>query len=190
MSTFLNIGCGPVLRAGYVNVDMRPWEELAEWAGGVLELPPGAYYLQHDCIKDMPFDDGTVAGIVADNVLEHLSVVYGELQAFLASAWRVLEPGGYLEGVVPDWARIVRYWLDDAPWDWDTDAQSGLYERPAQNGMSNFAHGWEHKAIFDADMLRQVFERCGFAVVTMEPENHVSLRFRCVKPVEKPEAGP
>lgn len=182
MSTFLNVGCGPVLLAHHINVDMRPWEALVEWAGGTLELPEGAHFLRHDCIEDMPFDDGAIAGINADNVLEHLSVAQGELQAFLGSAWRVLEPGGYLQGDVPDWRKIVEYWLEDAPWDWDNDATIGPYERPAENAMSNFAHGWEHRAIFDARMLTHLLERCGFERITIERGHKICMRFRCYRP--------
>ncbi len=182
--TFLNIGCGPVLKPHHINVDMRPWEELVAWAGGELELPAGAYFLQHNCIEDLPFDDATIDGITADNVLEHLSVCYGELQAFLASAWRVLKPGGYLEGVVPDWRRIVQHWLDDAPWGWDSDATIGPYERPAENAMANFAHGWEHRAIFDAKMLTHLLGKCGFAEIAIETDGHVGMRFRCERPQE------
>lgn len=185
--TFLNIGCGPVLMPHHINVDMRPWEELVEWAGGTLELPDGAHFLQHNCIEDMPFDDATIDGITADNVLEHMSVAYGELQAFLGSAWRVLKPGGYLEGLVPDWRRIVQYWLDDAAWDWDSDATSGAYERPAENAMSNFAHGWEHRAIFDEQMLRYLLGRCGFVEVEIEAADRVAMHFRCQRPPEAQE---
>ena len=180
--TFLNIGCGPVLLPYHVNIDMRPWPELVEWAGGELELPEGAYYLQHNCIADMPFDDATVAGINADNVLEHLSVCYDELQAFLASAWRVLRPGGYLQGEVPDFRKVIDYYLQDAQWEWDEGATSGAYARPAENALANFAHGWEHKAIFSGPMLAHLLQTCGFANVTITPEARVQMRFYCEKP--------
>lgn len=182
MSTYLNIGCGPVLLPNHVNVDRKPWSEIVEWAGGELILPEGAHFLQHDCITDMPFDDGTIAGITADNVLEHLSVCYGELQAFLGSAWRILEPGGYLTGIVPDYRAIVLLWLENSDWAWDTDAASGAYQNAAENALANFAHGWEHKAIFDAKMLTYLLERSGYERVTVESEGRMAMRFRAHRP--------
>ena len=80
----LNLGCGHLALADYVNVDMR-------------ELP-GVDVVA--AIDDLPFDDGSVREIHSAHVLEHFAEE--ELHRRLLPYWlSQLEPGGEFRGIVP-----------------------------------------------------------------------------------------
>src|SRR5258708_3920650 len=70
----LNLGCGPALMEGFVNVDIFAW--------------PGVDVIA-DLDQPWPFEDGSCEFIVAAHVLEHLT----EPVLFMKEAWRVLRSG-------------------------------------------------------------------------------------------------
>ena len=83
----LNLGCGPALMEGFVNVDIFPW--------------PGVDTI-FDLDQPWPIEDGSCEFIVAAHVFEHLN----EPVHFMKEAWRVLqsdtgEGAGVLEVCVP-----------------------------------------------------------------------------------------
>lgn len=89
-SIVLNLGCGSKIYGGnVVNVDIsnRPGVNIAADLNG-----------------KFPFEDCFCDGIIADNVIEHLT----DLISFMNEAHRVLKPKGLLEVWVPhfksDWA--------------------------------------------------------------------------------------
>src|SRR5208283_2126887 len=70
----LNLGCGPNLKKGWVNIDLfRPTADL-----------------QLDLREPWPFADGTVSYVYSENVFEHFEF-HTEVPHFLAEALRVLE---------------------------------------------------------------------------------------------------
>lgn len=84
----LNLGCGPALMEGFVNLDIYPW--------------PGVDVIA-DLDQPWPFEDSSAEFIIAAHVFEHLNNPVG----FMQEAWRVLrpatrkEPGGVLQVCVP-----------------------------------------------------------------------------------------
>ena len=87
----LNLGCGHLPMADYVNVDIR---ELP----GVDVVAP---------IDQLPFDDGTVTEIHSAHVLEHFP--QEDLQRRLLPYWRdKLEPGGVFRGDGARWRLHAR----------------------------------------------------------------------------------
>src|SRR5258708_8631178 len=66
----LNLGCGPHIAPGYVNVDIVP-------------LPGGD--LVADLDQPWPWQDGTVAEILASHLFEHVD----RPLLFMPEAWRV-----------------------------------------------------------------------------------------------------
>jgi len=89
----INLGCGEFAMVGWVNVDIDP------------SLPN----VLHVEVPPMPFEDGSAAEIYAGHFLEHLT--FPEAQAFLAAAYRALQPGGKLGVVTPDMREILKRWL-------------------------------------------------------------------------------
>lgn len=79
----INLGCGKIHKNGYVNVD---WIEPADEV--------------YDVTEGMPYDDGSVDLIEADNLFEHFD--NDEFKEVMNECWRVLKQGGYLWIKSPD----------------------------------------------------------------------------------------
>lgn len=80
----LNLGCGYRKVEGFVNIDNR-----AECAPDLL----------HDLTDGLPYDDNSVEYVLATDVLEHLPFPFSI--EIVEEVWRVLQPGGTFEFVVP-----------------------------------------------------------------------------------------
>jgi predicted SAM-dependent methyltransferase len=89
--SFINLGCGPNIRAGFVNID-------ADWVPGL--------DICCDITRGLPFPDGSVGGIFSEHCLEHLSLEDG--RALLRECWRVLAPKSLIRIIVPDLELYVR----------------------------------------------------------------------------------
>jgi len=86
----LNLGCGHIPLAGYVNIDMR---ELP----GVDVVAP---------VDGVPVDSMTVEEIFSAHVLEHFPEL--ELSRKLLPYWfSLLRPGGVFRAIVPDLASMI-----------------------------------------------------------------------------------
>jgi len=84
----LNIGCGTFYKEGYTNVDNEPGVR-ADVFGTILSLP---------------LADASAEAVYCGHVLEHVPLQ--DIPAALAEVHRVLEPGGKLCVVGPDFTRI------------------------------------------------------------------------------------
>jgi predicted SAM-dependent methyltransferase len=62
-----------------------------------------------DATKPWPLEDGSVALVYADNVIEHIPLEAG--RAMLAEAYRCLQPGGAIRLVTPDIRSHVELYL-------------------------------------------------------------------------------
>jgi len=106
--TLLNLGCGSAAGKipGVVNVDIQPFPNV-------------------DVVCDLnelwPFEDSSVDGVLACNIVEHLP----NKVHVMNEAWRVLKDGGILTVLVPDatrsgWAFAdpthVSYWSLEGFW--------------------------------------------------------------------------
>jgi predicted SAM-dependent methyltransferase len=80
----LNVGCGPNVKDGWVNIDLDP-----------------ASNLQLDIRRPLPFPDRSCDFIYGEHVFEHLSYP-GDAEQFLRECHRVLKSGGILSIGVPD----------------------------------------------------------------------------------------
>jgi SAM-dependent methyltransferase len=86
----LNLGCGPHIADGYVNVDIVPL--------------PGVD-LVADLDQPWPWPDGAVAEILASHLFEHVN----DPLLFMAEAWRVLAADGILDIRVPYYRHIFAF---------------------------------------------------------------------------------
>jgi predicted SAM-dependent methyltransferase len=85
----LNIGSGPNVWPGWVNIDLS---EVAD--------------LQLDARRPLPFESGSCSLVYAEHFLEHLAL--GDAQRWLAEIHRVLQPGGVVSLAVPDAGACAR----------------------------------------------------------------------------------
>ena len=113
MNQKLNLGCGPQVVDGWVNVDYSLGAKLAKLpVVGALSRSVGLFNVKwdpriylHDLTKRFPWGDGSVDACYSSHTVEHLSRDDGA--RFIAEAFRVLKPGGVLRIVVPDLVPLV-----------------------------------------------------------------------------------
>lgn len=99
-SIYLNIGCGKVKLAGFINIDLEP--------GGDIQC---------DITQGLPYEDKTIDGIYSEHFIEHLS--QRDNVAFLRECRRVLKPGGRVRIATPDLDELIHQYADNnwrQPW--------------------------------------------------------------------------
>lgn len=147
----VNVGCGPLVRKGWVNVDLFPH--------------PGGRYL--DVRNGLPFADVAVSHIHCEHFLEHL--LFDQAKAFLRECHRVLKPEGTMRIIVPDAEKYITAYcrndraffnqlkrLGNATEDLDT---------PMKVINQMFHMGGGHKVGWDFETLSATAQQVGFAVV-------------------------
>jgi SAM-dependent methyltransferase len=118
----INLGCGPVGKNDWLNID---WGVLAFLHTSPLflklltmfRLLPAEYNVKwpgnlklYDCRKKLPFEDSSVDYIYTSHFLEHLKRF--EAEKILKECWRVLKDGGILRVVVPDLGIILKKYAE------------------------------------------------------------------------------
>jgi len=139
----LNIGCGAVLKEGYINVDL---------------------FVQHPNVvlapaDNLPYPDNSVDEVFSSHLLEHIS----HLQtASVLSEWRrVLKPGGVFNLVVPNLEWCMRNWLNKTEserWGFPLHTIFGLQIHPGEYHFTGFTPA----------RVRQLLTNAGFAGITAE----------------------
>lgn len=79
-----------------------------QWRPETVPIDPGVERV--DLLRRLPFEDRSLAVIVAFHVLEHLDI--HEARRFLVECLRVLRPGGVLRVSTPDFAAHLRIYLE------------------------------------------------------------------------------
>jgi predicted SAM-dependent methyltransferase len=176
----LNLGCGPVQPAGWVNVDgsNRAWlASRLPWLDRLLVrlrlLPPTEFTAQTtwaDLRRRLPWDDGTVDAIYLGEVLEHFTRDQG--QRLLGECRRVLKPDGVLRLRVPDNANFWRQYLAEydevrsrppAEWANDHTRWVALFFRDICTRPRRFGYaGHYHKWMYDEVSLTLALREAGF----------------------------
>jgi predicted SAM-dependent methyltransferase len=157
----LNIGCGELIRGGWVNVDLQP--------------RAGVYYL--NVINGLPIQSGTVARIHAEHFLEHLE--YDDAVSFLLECHRVLKVGGALRIVVPDAEKYLRAYVnDDVVFFEQLKNLGGSSEAlPTKCAICNqmFHMGGHHRFSWDFETLQFAARSVGFNDVSRSHHNDETL---------------
>jgi len=161
----LHIGCGPNIRAGWVNIDRE-----ARAPGVVTDINPAA----------LPYADGSVREVLAEHVFEHFN--FAEEGAVWREMARVLCPGGVLTIEVPDFEWVCQRFLA-AQDDWRDFYQVGHPDHYAgcgraldqrwgilqtmffgnQNGAGQF-----HQSAYTEGKLRSIAAKLCFADIRVE----------------------
>jgi predicted SAM-dependent methyltransferase len=119
----LNIGCGPDVREGYVNIDK--------------------YHIQLNVIDydvfNLPYSDNSVDEVMCLGVIEHFS--FEDEERFFHEARRVLKPGGLFHFTVPDFESLVKQWLE-AKDDFKGFYKAGAEEDWFGNGSRTIENRW------------------------------------------------
>jgi predicted SAM-dependent methyltransferase len=178
----LNLGCGPVQPAGWVNIDgsNRAWlaaklpfiDKILSRFVGSTEFGP--HVLVHDLYKPLPFEERSVDCIYAGELWEHFE--YQDAYALTLRCWRVLKSGGVLRICVPDgvsfWRRYIE--IHDALLGQPKESRcvgplrdyvAMYFEEICTRRLWFGSMGHKHKWQFDEVQLIDLFERCGFIEV-------------------------
>lgn len=184
----LNLGCGPVQPAGWVNVDGSGRAKLAAWLPwvdralvAVKVLRPTEFNPRvkiHNLFRPLPYRPGSVACVYAGELWEHFE--YPDAVRLTADCVRVLAPGGVLRVCVPDgvafWSKYLELFRQQtsapkaarsaAP----LRAHVGMYFRDICTRRQVFkSMGHTHKWQFDEVQLVELFEACGLTEVRRMP---------------------
>lgn len=137
----LHIGSGAEHLPSFLNVDLRPF--------------PGVD-LVADVTEGLELDDDSAEAVFAEHFLEHLPV--DKAVDFLVEVRRVLHPGGWLRLSTPnlDWVWKTHYRLEATE-----------DEKRAFAVMMNRAfHGWEHKFLWNREILSRALQAVGYEDLT------------------------
>jgi predicted SAM-dependent methyltransferase len=180
----LNLGCGPVQPAGWVNVDgsRRAWLAsrlpLLDRALVRCRLLPATEFTAAttfaDLTRPLPWDAGVASAVYLGELLEHLT--RDEARRLLGECRRVLAPGGIIRVRVPDGARFWAQYLrayeavrqrprrawDDAHTRWVEMFFRDVCVRPRLLTSAAHYHKWQ----WDEVSLTLALEAAGFADVT------------------------
>ncbi len=140
----LNLGCGTLPLAGWINIDL-------------VGLPVDVFW---DIRYPLPFNANTVDAIFHEHVMEHIDRYQGFL--LLKECYRLLKPGGVLRIVMPDASKYIRSYLDEEHQFINSWRPGRLTPMMAlQEEFYNFGH----RAIYDYATLELFCRTAGFSVV-------------------------
>ena len=118
----VNLGCGPVGKDDWINVD---WGILAilhkipfaKRALSALNVLPDAYNVKwpgnlvlHNCKYKLPFKDASVDFVYASHFLEHFKKY--EAMRLLQDCLRIMKPGATIRIIVPDLELLARKYVE------------------------------------------------------------------------------
>jgi predicted SAM-dependent methyltransferase len=134
----LHVGAGNKRLEGWINVD--------------LQALPGVDVVA-DVTRGLEFSNAEA--LFAEHFLEHLTI--DQALAFLLEAHRVLRPSGWLRLSTPnlDWVWSTHYRLAAEP---DEKRLMAL-------ALNRAFHGWQHRFLWNRDMLAAALAACGFTGV-------------------------
>lgn len=143
----LHLGSGSKGKAGWINVDLRRDADITL-----------------DLRKPFPFSDGSCRYVYSEHFLEHLDYP-DDATRFVKECFRVLEPGGTLDVVVPDTALVLRSYLE-GPSEEVRAAQAQFNPEwcttPMEHVNYSFRQLNEHRFSYDFETLALLLKRNGF----------------------------
>jgi predicted SAM-dependent methyltransferase len=150
-SEYLNVGCGPNVTPGFVNLDYL-------WRPGV--------DVCWDLSRPLPFKSETLRGIYTEHCLEHISLE--QCAQKLKEFHRMLRMGGTLRIVVPDAEQCVRLYVEirsgksmhfpylkSTPPDWT----------PIEE-VNRLFRNYGHQYAYDFEMMAKLLRAAGFSNIT------------------------
>lgn len=181
----LNLGCGLTAPAGWLNVDgspqvilaRRPWLKRLLVATRVMsqkqaEIPWSPDIMRLDLTRPLPFPDRHFAAVYSSHLLEHL--YHDHALSLLKECHRVLRRGSICRAVVPDLEELATRYLEENA---AADPYAGtrfmerllVHDKGPRRGLLapyyRITAFHQHKWMYDAASLKQLFEAAGFCAV-------------------------
>ena len=147
----VNVGCGPLGKKGWINLDLMNMPNLS---------------LRYDCRKSLPFRENSVGRIRCEHFFEHLDRP-GQVPLFLESCFKALRKGAVLRIVVPDSRRFLLAYQtgkkeDWAALGWDLDNLPNGFHTEMDIINDVFRQCEEHLYAYDFETLEVVLGEAGF----------------------------
>lgn len=147
----LNIGCGNIIKEGWVNLDINPGR--------------GAFFL--NAKKGLLFEDAAVRHIHCEHFLEHIE--YPIAISFLRECCRVLEPKGSIRLILPDAEKYFHaYCAKDVVFFDKLKHLGGTAEvfcTPVEIINQMFRMWGDHRFAWDFETLELNLKRAGFVSI-------------------------
>ena len=173
----LNLGCGPHVMPGWVNIDLGNHKGLEFESWDLREGLPS------------PIKENSVDFIYMEHFIEHITMK--EAETLLSQCRKVMEPWGVIRISTPDLYTLVDNYLawssygkeavdDDIPEVWKPATACLM--------MNEGMRSWGHQFIYDLEELTHLLERCGFDTVKTVPwrgSEHPELRELEVRPYHR-----
>lgn len=154
----LNLGCGPTIVPGWINLDFEP--------------RPGAHFW--DGTRGIPSEPDSISLIYLEHFIEHLSLEEG--LALLRDCVRVLRPGGIMRLSTPD-LRVLMQAYDSGTVDYWLDV--GWLPRTACDLVNEGMRSWGHKYVFDRERLVELLLQAGFSKAEPAPWRRSAVAELC-----------
>lgn len=175
---YVQYGCGLCAPDGWLNFDASPRLRIERMpvAGSLVALTKGRLFPANvtygDIRQGLPVADGSVDGVYASHILEHLS--RNAVVAALANTHKMLRSGGTFRLIVPDLAaraeRYVRDRTQRSPMNADAFINAlNIGEMDRAHGVeallrSTFGHSG-HLWMYDEDLMGELLRQAGFVDV-------------------------
>ena len=154
----INLGCGPTIIPGWINLDREP--------------KPGAHFW--DGTLGIPAETNSISLIYSEHFIEHLSLE--ESSNLLRECVRVLCPGGIMRVSTPDIRVLMQAYEGNALDYW---LNVGWRPRTVCDLMNEGMRAWGHQYLFDRARLTEVLLQVGFARVAAVPWGRSSIAELC-----------
>lgn len=172
---YVQYGCGWSSPDGWVNFDASPtlrFERLPVIGRLYIKNknPFPAQVRYGDIIEGLPIHDGSVKGVYASHILEHLS--YEDFKVAHRNTYRNLQDGGIFRCLVPDLESRARYYiecLDSTKTSHANDefmVVSHLGKKHRGRGLRAFVQGYlgnsSHLWMYDSHSMQSALKEAGF----------------------------
>lgn len=174
----INLGCGPQIVEGWVNVDYSFGAKMAKIplfspinrALKIFTMEWDKRIFLHDLRKPFPWPDASADMVYSSHTLEHFSREEG--LNFLKESYRILKPGGIIRIVVPDLAVTVEHYVTGKTRADHFVEGLGVLYTPGRSAIKRLLAPlveYPHKCHYDAPTLIAILNEIGFQATSMGP---------------------
>lgn len=159
----LHIGCGPC----YITDDHIDWVNIDIQAKFQTDMVL-------DCLSiGKTFDENSIDFIWTCHMLEHLNYP-GNAITFLQACYKVMKPGAIIRIAVPDLKRIAEMYVSNSPQLKNIYGECKAYYLYDNIGerFNYFLKEWEHKIVYDYEMLSTILKNMDFRNVEQRAFRH------------------
>ncbi len=160
----LHLGCGFKRVEGWHNVDVLGSDQNVDLACGKL-----------------PWNNEVFDLVISQQVIEHLEIDI-ELEPLLKELHRCMKEGGEIWLACPDMEKVCRNYMEDGGASLVKDRIS-RHKNFSMNGVPDqhiinilFHQNYEHRNLFDFELLKWLMEKTGFSNITKESESSFNTR--------------